>query len=669
MKLKNSYILLIAMAIFLLVSMSSVCASDIADDATGSTDDGVLGDESVSESSKIDTTIDCKDLKFDNDTYDTEKPSIPVAVKDNNNTTLIITKEDLNVAENDKNIGFDYTDSKIIITDKLAMGKHNLVITYLGNNAFKNATKSIDLSIYKSINIEPVNTEVYYQEGNFTFKVTDKNGIPLANVPLQVSGFRNNSGLQWTIVKNTTFNLVSAITITTDEEGIATLPNKNFETGFILSNLFYPSASDDYKFTLKGTGGYDGTKTTNAVIKQIKSKITISNFSEAYNSNKYVKITVVNKDTNKPLVGVPVNFKVTNSTGSEMRYVNSNGTKINTLTTNENGVVSIPMNNLIAGQYTIEASVNDSANVVKSNAKNTATIKKAQVVISGNVVTSIYYGTGNLATLVITDKATGARVPNAIVLFRVYTGSKYVSYLGQANERGIISPFKVPVAVGTHKIVISLYDSRYTGSSLTKYVTVKKASAKFSAPQVTSYYKQGKYFTVKVVNTKNNQPMYGANINIRVYVSSNSYYQYSGTTGTDGTIKFGINLAPKTYKIVVINGDTKNYAAKQVNSKIVVNKAPTKLTPTKLSAKKGTDTYFKVVATNSKTNKAISGISLKLQVYTGNTYKTYTIKTDSNGIAQFNVKSLSAGTHKVVVTSCNKYCVASAASSTITIKN
>ena len=102
MKLKNSYILLIAMAIFLLVSMSSVCASDIADDATGSTDDGVLGDESVSESSKIDTTIDCKDLKFDNDTYDTEKPSIPVAVKDNNNTTLIITKEDLNVAENDK---------------------------------------------------------------------------------------------------------------------------------------------------------------------------------------------------------------------------------------------------------------------------------------------------------------------------------------------------------------------------------------------------------------------------------------------------------------------------------------------------------------------------------------------------------------------------------------
>ena len=43
MKLKNSYILLIAMALFLLVSIGSACAAD-----TGASDAGILTDDSSS---------------------------------------------------------------------------------------------------------------------------------------------------------------------------------------------------------------------------------------------------------------------------------------------------------------------------------------------------------------------------------------------------------------------------------------------------------------------------------------------------------------------------------------------------------------------------------------------------------------------------------------------
>ena len=111
----------------------------------------------------------------------------------------------------------------------------------------------------------------------------------------------------------------------------------------------------------------------------------------------------------------------------------------------------------------------------------------------------------------------------------------------------------------------------------------------------------------------------------------------------------------------------KNVNIEKLTSKIVVKKAPTTLTPKKLTAKKGTSTYFKVTVKNTKTKKVITGVKVKIKVYTGKKYKTYTVKTNSKGIAQINVKSLAVGTHKVVVSSANKYCVAKAVTSSIKI--
>ena len=41
-------------------------------------------------------------------------------------------------------------------------------------------------------------------------------------------------------------------------------------------------------------------------------------------------------------------------------------------------------------------------------------------------------------------------------------------------------------------------------------------------------------------------------------------------------------------------------------------------------------------------------------IYTGSSYKSFTIKTGSNGVASFKTNSLSVGTHKVVINSGNK---------------
>ena len=110
-----------------------------------------------------------------------------------------------------------------------------------------------------------------------------------------------------------------------------------------------------------------------------------------------------------------------------------------------------------------------------------------------------------------------------------------------------------------------------------------------------------------------------------------------------------------------------NMVAKQITSKIIVKKAPTKLIPTKVNAKVKTSKLFKVKVINKKTKKIISGVKIKIKVYTGKQFKTFNVKTNKNGIAQINTKSLKAGNHNVIVISADKYCVASAAKSTIKI--
>ena len=59
----------------------------------------------------------------------------------------------------------------------------------------------------------------------------------------------------------------------------------------------------------------------------------------------------------------------------------------------------------------------------------------------------------------------------------------------------------------------------------------------------------------------------------------------------------------------------------------------------------------------------MSGIKLKLRIYTGKKYKTYTVKTNKKGVAKFNTKKLKRGKHKVKILSGNKNVVVSKKSS------
>lgn len=754
MKLKNSYILLIVMAIFLLISIGSVCASDVS-----STDDAVLADDgsnvvlanetSAGDTAKITTKVVSQDVKVSE-----KDKKFNVTVNDNESKEITVDAKNLTVAEGNKTLKFNYNQSQITITDSLSTGKHNLILTYLGNEDYNKASTNIVLSVFgdfkieapttinvnqtnkaevpinitngidlkdvtasefkvevsykdgnntttipisdltygngklvftpefvsnitsytmaitytggdnktlsyngklnkiRSIKIIPVNTEAGYQEGNFTFKIVDYySNETLANTKVSINGLYNGTSVYWDIVQSGgSISLTTTKSVTSDSNGMITIDNVNFYPGLMLGSTAVYAPAGNYDLTMTASGEASGSLKTTIKINKIKTKITIEKFSEYLGSDKKLKIVVTNAETGKVVSGATVFFNLTDSTGKEVTFTragdNNTTVKVNELTTNENGTVEIPMN-LVAGKYPISTNVVASNNYATSKATGTATIKEIPV----------KYTISSTGIITVTNKLTNKPVSGVYVLVK-FDGSDKKLFLSQTNKNG-----KVEIkTVGKHKIQVSDADSRYAGSAVTKTITNKKITAKCSAPKVTDYYKGEKVFTVKLT-TSAKKPIYDAKIKLVI----NGYTQYV-TTGVDGQVRLTLTtLKPGTYKVVVTSGDTKSFTIKKITTKIVIKKAPAKLTPTKLTAKKGASKYFKVTVKNTKTKKVIKGVKVKIKVYTGKKYKTYTVKTNSKGIAKLNVKSLKVGSHKVVISSANKYVTAKTAKSTIKI--
>ena len=757
MKLKNSYILLIVMSIFLLISIGSVCASDAAMDADIlSADDGsvdVLSDNGTNEgASPKATSVVSNDVTIN----EKETAKIPVTVKDNESQTVNIKTGDLNVTEGSKVIKFNYANDSVILTENLTAGNHSIIIKFLGNanytssqttmklsvigekiidaananvNSTKKAvvpikitdgvtvydidkdkislvasykdgnntitkaidnfelinkalhfdypfdvtgnltinyaenktlTKTITINRIYNVKIIVLNKETDYSVGNLTFQIfdIDNNLAVLPNKTISVSGMKNTTQLTW-ITRNSggSMSISTNKEFTSDKNGIVTIPNEDFYPGYIFANYVYCPAGT-YSLTLTGSKDVKGTNKTDIIINKASINIVINPYKEHYGSTKQVVIDVTNAKTGDGMSGVILHLYMANTTAKDYYFQ-----------TDDNGTSKINVSGLVPGDYALTVSNNDTTKKKKKSVDGKITILPTEVKMTVNVPSSIYYNTGNTATIKITNKKTGEIVPNAIVLVTIQTGSKKQNYLYQANAKGVITVNYAPAAVGSHKIIVQMADTRYDAAKVSKSYTVKKASGKISAPKVTTYYKAGKSFVIRLYNTKNKKPIYAAKLNVKIFISSSRYYNYNGQTGLDGKLRISLDtFNPGTYRVVVSQGEKKNFTAKQVTSQFVIKKASAKLTPAKVTAKKGASKYFKVTVKNTKTKKVVSsGVKIKMKVYTGKSYKTYTAKTNSKGIAQLNVKSLKVGTHKVVVSSGDKYLSAKSATSSIKI--
>jgi hypothetical protein len=590
--------------------------------------------------------------------------NITVKIIDGNNT-IDVTLDDLNITVTYK----DGNKTVDIVIKNTALNNGTLSFE-LENGNFTTATLSIrynntvtnvTLNRIYNVKIIPINTVNEYRDGTFTFKLEDlddKNVVP--------------AGI--TVRLTTVGNIRAGFTTTTDKDGIATYKTVNLYT---FNKLDSSSAT---QFNLEQEELYVGNHlvdvetegkgkskkiSVNLTITPANFEIVVPNFSEYYQTNKNFTAYVVNKKSKTPMANIPVTFKIVNSENKEVTYTNgATKQKITTIYTNSEGKISLPVGNLVGGTYTYRLTVEKSHNYNKVSKKGTFEIKKIPVVINAKDVT-VTYNSGTTSTIKITKNGKG--ISGVYFVVRLYiTSKKYEDYLFLSGKNGKYS-FSASLNVGKHKMIINSADSRYGAKQVTKTITVKKASATIKAKKVTDYYKGAKTFNVKLINSKTKKPIYNAKLKIKIS-DSKKYYTYTGNTGINGQLKLALsNINPGKYKVEITGADNKNFAAKKVTSKIVIKKAPTKLTPKKLKAKKGAKKYFKVKVTNKKTKKVMSGVKIKIKVYTGKKYKTYTVKSNKKGIAKISTKKLKVGKHKVVVTSANKYCVAKKAKSSIKI--
>lgn len=241
---------------------------------------------------------------------------------------------------------------------------------------------------------------------------------------------------------------------------------------------------------------------------------------------------------------------------------------------------------------------------------------------------------------------------NAKVSIRVYTGDTYKTYYAYVDEKGIAS-IKVPhPAVGTHNVMIYVNNKNMGSSS----IKVTKSNATVYAPKKTVKRKANSYFYIKVSDFT------GAlvkNTTIKVNVFTGKRVKtYSVKTNTKGVAKISTSkLALGTHN-VIINSTNKNlkiYKSTRIIVKKSVTKGVLKITasaPIK-TVKYKANSYFYIKVTDYfgflKKN-----LSLKVKVYTGSKYVTYTVKTNSSAIAKIKTNKLAIGTHKVTIKSGNK---------------
>lgn len=102
-----------------------------------------------------------------------------------------------------------------------------------------------------------------------------------------------------------------------------------------------------------------------------------------------------------------------------------------------------------------------------------------------------------------------------------------------------------------------------------------------------------------------------------------------------------------TAKDIIANETSVEVANTSTDEPAHVEKTQATLKTSKLTVAHKKSTKWSIKLTDSS-GKGISGKNILLKIFTGKKYKTVTVKTDANGVAKYNTKKLSAGTHKII---------------------
>ena len=188
-----------------------------------------------------------------------------------------------------------------------------------------------------------------------------------------------------------------------------------------------------------------------------------------------------------------------------------------------------------------------------------------------------------------------------------------------------------------------------TQTEVTKSNLTEPKSISLSVSKLSTTYESGKYFKVKVIDSKAKKPVANVKLILKVY-SGKKYKKITAATDSNGIAKYyASNLGIGSHNVTINVKDSKKFSSKMKYSSIKISRAKLKISAPKITAYYNESKRYKIAIKNGESKKPMKNIKVMIKVFTGKKYKKYSFKTDKKGIVSFNMKSLPKGKHNVVI--------------------
>ena len=600
----NKRLIFISMLVLFILSIGMVSA---ANDISGQIDDISM------DSSQDMVSIDPDDLNDgssellnDDGSGETDEPTDNGDIPVENKTFDAIQNAIVQASENDTillNGTYTSTGKNMIIVNKAVtiQGVENAV---LDANQFKTRFR-IDVPnvIFKDICFKN-----FKFDDDETAIIITKNGITINNC-----SFMNNTGVITAILANggickitdskfsNNANAFGAIYLNKAELDIF---NSSFNGNKINANQLNYDRDDDGSLP-------------SGLITAYKSKLSLSNLN--FYSNKMDGLSA--DQCNYSVVN-----SVFNNTANAIVSADSNSSiKNSTFTKLKNGII------LYGGKNTVDA-----CNFINNTA--------VSVIFDGDYYSGGSFTISNSKFINNTNK----NGPSAIDVDRCSAKILNCTFKNNSKltEKGIIFlETKALVTVTNGNKTQKFKNATVLDNSLKAYdyiTFVVKNS-------FTTSYKSGKLFTGKVIYGFNKKTMSYFEGICYIVKGKKEYWKEFGSN-----IKIDFSKYPVgTYKVTfaVSPDGSEDFVWRNIRAVVTVKitKAKTIVKAPKVTAKYKKSKYFKVTIKNKASNKAAAKIKVKIKVYTGKKYKTYTVKTDKKGVAKINTKKFSLNILGVVI--------------------
>lgn len=552
-----------------------------------------------------------------------------------------------------------------------------------------NSPVSDNASSKAGTQIQVEEMDSYYKEKNqLVGYFKDQNGTPIENKTLNI--FLNGK----------TYNK------TTDSNGKVTLPvdlkpnEYNASVKFLGDDAFNPS---EYSTLIK--------------IEKAPLKVKISSFNTYENSDNFFKAKVYNKITNSSMAGIRITFKVYSQKTKKCTYYHATTNKNGIASLNRNLKVgsykiSARIKDAENEKYiSYEDSKNQVSMKVKSapgegccsfyvqinNKESVSGFRRDSIVPVDIYIKSVdWHG----RTAVKQYKTAYSYFFHSIVTsdgwmisnggLESATQSKSIENLAgdmvksnniKKSDLNKIQKYKKKLKYGHFSIKAP--DGRFAIVWKDKIITGKlKSGQYFCSPNDAKYYRHGTYkkfdkspvrAAIKIGATDD----FGENrrdITVFHWKSKNSKsFKTSSWVGVhasnDGGKLVGRSTAHLKDNIyfmgTFINNTTLPVSTKSKflgNHKFgnidVLVKTPTAIKAPNITSQFKASKYFKITVRNNNTGKVVKGIKISVKVVSTNSSRTFTVKTDSKGVAKINTKSLKAGNYTVIIGPANnKYLI------------